>query len=99
MERHDESQEDKAARLLRQRDALKAAIALFPTLKAFADALELENYQTAQKWPDTELPIEHVADVEYITGGKVPKRALREDWDRFVLGRLRLKRRRKAQKA
>jgi DNA-binding transcriptional regulator YdaS (Cro superfamily) len=96
MEKHDESQDAKAARLVRQQAALDAAIALFPTLKALSVVLGLENYQTLQKWRDTEVPIEWAADVETAAGGKVPKRALREDWDWFVLGRLRTQRRRRA---
>jgi DNA-binding transcriptional regulator YdaS (Cro superfamily) len=63
-----------------QQSPLRSAIALFPTLQAFADEVG-QKYQTVQQWERNGVPVEHCVAVEKATKGKVTRKDLRpDDW-------------------
>ena len=51
-------------------EALVAAIAMYPTLKAFAQAVGV-RYQVVQQWLVNGVPAEHCPTIERLTNGKV----------------------------
>lgn len=51
-------------------EALAAAIAMYPTLKAFAQAVGV-RYQVVQQWLVNGVPAEHCPTIEKLTSGKV----------------------------
>lgn len=62
--------------------ALEKAIAKFPTLNAFAEAVGVESYKTVQQWRKNGVPARHCAKVESLTG--VKRKQLRpKDWQKY----------------
>lgn len=62
-------------------EALASAIAMYPTLKAFADEIGV-RYQVVQQWLINGVPAEHCPTIEKMTNGEVRCEALnsRVDW-------------------
>ena len=62
-------------------EALASAVALYPTLKAFAAAVGV-RYQVVQQWLINGVPAEHCPTIEKLTEGKVKCEELnsRVDW-------------------
>lgn len=62
-------------------EALKRAVAKFPTLKAFAEALSTPDrvvtYQMVQQWMTGAVPAEYCPDVERIADHEVSRVELR----------------------
>jgi len=61
-------------------EALKSAIAMFSSLKAFSDALGV-RYQVVQQWIENRVPAEYCPKIERVTGRKVRCEQLRSDVD------------------
>lgn len=67
-------------------EALKHAVGMFPTLKAFAKELSTPErpvtYQMVQQWMVGSVPAEYCPDIERITNGAATCEALndRVDW-------------------
>lgn len=62
-------------------EALSKAIALYPTLRAFADVLEV-RYQVVQQWLVNGVPAEYCPQIERLTNGAVRCEDLNDkvDW-------------------
>ena len=62
-------------------EALREAIRLYPTLKAFSEALGL-RYQVVQQWLTNGVPADYCPDIERLTNGVVRCERLRSsvDW-------------------
>ncbi len=62
--------------------ALERAIAKYPSLKAFSNALGV-RYQTVQQWLVNGVPVEYCSQIEEVTGGECRCEDLngRVNWD------------------
>jgi len=59
--------------------ALSRAIAQYPTLKAFSDALEV-RYQVVQQWLVNGVPPEYCPEIEKLTGERCEDLNSKVDW-------------------
>jgi DNA-binding transcriptional regulator YdaS (Cro superfamily) len=59
--------------------ALSRAIAQYPTLKAFSDALEV-RYQVVQQWLVNGVPAEYCPLIEKLTGERCEDLNSKVDW-------------------
>ena len=59
-------------------EALKKAIALYPTLRAFAGAMDV-SYQVVQQWLINGVPAAYCPKIERLSDGKVRCEELYED--------------------
>jgi DNA-binding transcriptional regulator YdaS (Cro superfamily) len=60
-------------------DGLAKAIAQYPTLKAFSDALDVK-YQVVQQWLINGVPAEYCPTIEKLTGVRCEDLNDRVDW-------------------
>jgi DNA-binding transcriptional regulator YdaS (Cro superfamily) len=60
-------------------EALSRAIAQYPTLKAFSDAMEV-RYQVVQQWLVNGVPAEYCPLIEKLTGERCEDLNSKVDW-------------------